>query len=111
MKDGNEESEDAESDYVNTFGEELGELLNLAAQIMAVIGMKPVVANRIQSTSIPSRLRTWQLHPRARRPNFLPASDAYQAMTRRRRFCIRPTYSEEVMHKTCDFRVSSRTLF
>lgn len=79
VEDGSEESEGDETDQVSTFDEEIGELLTLAAQIMAVIGIKPVVANHLQSTSIPrSGLRTWQLHHKERRPDFLPGSDAYQ---------------------------------
>ena len=78
IEEGSVESEDDENDQLSTFAEEVGELLILAAQIMVVIGMKPVVANHLQSTSIPrSGLRTWQLYPRKRRPEFLPGSDAY----------------------------------
>jgi hypothetical protein len=74
VEDGSDESEDDKSDQVSTFDEEVGELLTLAAQIMAVIGMKPAVANHLQSTSNPrSGLRTCQLHSRKRKLIFCGA--------------------------------------
>ncbi len=76
--DESEESEDDERDPVSIFDEEVGELLTLAAEINALTGMKPAVANHLQSTSIPrSGLRTLRLHSRKRRPVFLPGPEAY----------------------------------
>lgn len=45
VKDGSEECEDDESNQISTFDEAVGELVTLAAQIIALIGINPVVVN------------------------------------------------------------------